>query len=98
MKKEAFKWSFVIIGIMILVSIVGAVLSFGGRYVNTAGERVIFEQSYQRSSAQETMKRNLESELATINGLLNGSTLTDTQRADLMANKAGIQLQLSTLD
>lgn len=98
MKTEAFKWSLVFIGLMVLISIVGAVLNFGGRYFGTVGERVIFEESYQRSAGQETMKRNLEGELATINRLLNSSTLTDTQRADLLANKAGIQHQLSTLD
>lgn len=85
-------WIFIAVLLALTVAVFTAL-----RFYGVAAERLIFEQSYQRSSAQDAKRLTLEAELASINSLLLGSSLTAEQRADAQAAKAAINLQLDAM-
>lgn len=84
------------IWILLLVFLTG-VAGFGLRYFGVVGERIIFENSYQKSASENAKRDSLEAELVGINSRLSGS-LTETQREDLMAQKRAVTFQLNKLE
>lgn len=89
-KREFGKWW---IWVLALIVITGAV-GFGMRFAGVAGDRIIFENSYQKAAADADRTATLEAELAQINALLRSNTLTEIERADLEAQRAAITVQL----
>lgn len=84
------------IWILLLIFLTGMTI-FGLRYFGVVGERIIFDNSYQKFSSENAKRDTLEAELAGINARLSGS-LTETQREDLMAQKRAVTFQLNKLD
>ncbi len=70
-----------------------------GKLFVTAVEREVFEQSYQRSAAEEARYNTLTAELAGVQARLSsGESLTDVQRDDLSAQAAALQIQIQMME
>lgn len=97
-KRDFGKW-WIWILVLFIVSIVALGLTrAGGLVFWTAVEREVFEQSYQRSAAQEARFNTLNAELIQAETLLRSNTLTETQEADARAQIAGIRAQLNAME
>lgn len=80
---------------ILLLIIVTSVAGFGLRYAGIFGERIIFENSYQKHSADDARQSGLEAELVGITARLRAGGLTQSQQADLEAQKASVTYQLN---
>lgn len=80
---------------VLLLIVITSVVGFGLRFTGVVGERIIFENSYQKDAADNAKRDMLEAELVGINARLRSGVLNETQRADLEANKAAVQFQLN---
>lgn len=80
---------------ILLLLLISAAAFWGLRAAGVFGERVVFENSYQKAASDSDKIRGLRAELEGINAQLRRTDLTQSQRADLQAKKAGIQYQLN---
>lgn len=83
---------------VLLLIVITCAVGFGLRFTGVVGERIIFENSYQKHSADQAKKNTLEAELAGINSRLRSGGLNETQRADLEAQKRAIEFQLNRMN
>lgn len=90
-KREFGGWWLWIVFLMLL----SVAAFFGLRMAGVFGERIVFENSYQKAASDDDKMRNLRAELASINAQLRRSDLTQQERSSLEAQKAGIEFQLA---
>ncbi len=91
-----FAWPFA--GLVIFLSVLGFGLNSVGLIGRTAVEREVFEQSYQRSAAQEARFNTMNAELTAVQARLAAGSLTDVQRADLQAQAAALTIQINQME
>ena len=99
-KKFVGKWIIWLWIIWLTVVIISAgILIFGARSVGlvgqTAVERVIFEQSYQKQAGDEARENTLRAELASVNAMLRDGTVSAAMKTTLRGKKAALEIQLS---
>lgn len=82
---------------ILLLIVVTVVVFFGLRFTGVVGERIIFEQSFQRQATEDARRDALRAELTAIETRLRSGELSDTQRADLEAQAAGVRYQLNSM-
>lgn len=94
-EKRAFGgwWVWVLALVVLSVIVLGAT-GAGLRIFGVAVEREVFEQSYQRSAAEEARLKTLNAELVGARARLQQGNLTTTQEADLRAQIAGLEAQI----
>ncbi len=85
------KW-WILIALLLFATVI---VGFGLRMVGVIGERVVFQNSYQKHSADNAKVRMLRSELAGIEARLSNGGLNEAQRSDLIQQKVGIEYQLN---
>lgn len=90
-KRNFAKWW---LWVLMLIAIT-VVCGFGLRAAGVFGERIVFENSYQKYSSDKARRSALEAELAGIDARLSSGGLTDVQRNDLQAQRAGVEFQLN---
>lgn len=97
-KKEFAGWWLWVL-LLVIVSI-GAlsITGFGSRFLSVTADRVIFENSYQKSAADKAKQSALQSQLSEIEARLRSSNLTDEMRVDLEAQASGMRVQLNALE
>lgn len=94
-EKKAFgKWWVWVLALVVLSVVVLGATGAGLRIFGVAVEREIFEQSYQRSAAEEARLNTLNAELVGARTRLQQGGLTATQEADLRAQIAGLEAQI----
>lgn len=93
-KREFGKWWLWVLLLVMITAIAGFALRGAGVF----GGRIIFENSYQKHSADNARRSALEAELVGINTRLQSGDLTETQRSDLKAQRAAVQFQLNKVD
>ena len=79
---------------IILLAVFLNLFGLGMKTLNTAGERVIFEHSYQKFAADKARANILRAELSKINILLRSAIPDSVDETDLLARKATIEVQL----
>ena len=89
-------WFWVLLLIIISIIALGA-LNVGQRVFGVAAERIIFENSIQRSQAEKTERSILESQLREIEVRLRDSTLTESERIDLKAHQANLRSRINSM-
>jgi len=98
-KKEFGKWWVWVLALFVLTIVVLGLVGAGGKIFSTAVEREVFEQSYQRSAAEEARYNTMKAELTGVETRLrSGGNLTDVQRSDLEAQAAGLRVQINTME
>jgi len=85
-KKDFGTWWFFILVLIVLSGIVFTAMKVGG----TAAERVIFENSYQKSASDKKQMNTWQAQLAAINSRL----VSDPTNANLNAQKAMLEIQI----
>lgn len=97
-RKEFRRWgrtaTWVVAFAFVVLTIIGGVLHASGKLFNTAVEREVFEQSYQRSAAETQRFNTLTAELEGAEARLSAGNLNDVQRADLEAHAAALRIQI----
>lgn len=84
---------------ILLLIIITSFSFFGLRYFGVVGERIIFENSYQKDAAENAKRNMLEAELAGINSRLSSSSsLTEIELDDLKSQKRAVQYQLNSME
>ena len=79
-----------------VVSVAGFWLRSAGLIGSTVVERVVFENSYQRSAALEERIATDEAALVEINAQLQNESLDDGTKANLAAQAAAARVRIST--
>jgi len=92
-------WRFLPIAVIALVVL--SVVTFGLRSAGLIGstvvERKVFEESYQRSESLKSGLATYEAQLAEINAMLSSGNIDANTKANLIAQKAGLKVRISTL-
>jgi len=83
---------FIVLGVIVFA------LNSAGVIGRTIVERAVFEQSYQRSAAEEARLNTFTAELAGIEARLGAGNLTDVQRDDLSAQAAALRIQINQME
>jgi len=96
-KKFLGKWWVWITFLIIVSSIAFGALKYLGIYGTTVAERIIFENSYQKTAADKKAKNIYSAQLAEIEYRLNGE-LDDNVRSDLNAQAAMLRVQSRALN
>lgn len=98
--KKAFGGWFVwLLALFVLAIVVFGIVGAGGKIFSTAVEREVFEQSYQRSAAEEARYNTMKAELTGVETRLrSGGNLTEVQRSDLEAQAAALRVQINTME
>lgn len=81
---------------VLLLVIVTGVVAMGLRVAGVATERVIFENSYQKSAGDTARLNTMRAELVAIEARLRSGNLDEVQRSDLEAQAAGVRFQLNS--
>ena len=94
--KEMSLWFIFGIGLIAIAIIVFSIMGYMGRYTKTVVERKVFEQSYQKQSADKNREKNYRAQLAKINVMLNDPNISEDRKNNLLAQKAMIEVQLNS--
>mgnify|MGYP006935363369 CR=1 FL=1 len=93
-KKVITSWWFYFLGLILITIIVGSFMKYFGMIGKTVAERVIFENSYQRSETMKSREIGYLVQLSQINSML--ATETDPEKINyLKAQEAMLNTQLS---
>ena len=86
-------WLWITLLLALSILIIGLVgyVTIAGR---TVGERIIFEQSFQRKAGDRERFRLLQAELANIEQQLKRTDLTEGQRANLRGQRSALKIRL----
>jgi len=95
-KKDANSWIRWVLFWVILLGVGATAAGYMGLYTGTVVERVVFKESYQRSSAFEAKIAGYEAQLTEINLQLRDTTLSPSARKNLKTSAAGLRVQLNT--
>lgn len=94
-RKLFTRWWIWALGMLVIAIIVLGMTGFAGRWIGVTGDRIIFDSSYQKQSADRARVDALEAEAAQIGARLSNPVgLSDNEVADLKANLAAIEFQL----
>lgn len=97
-KKYFGGWWIWILLLVIFTMVALTALRAGGLVFWTAVEREVFEQSYQRSAAEQAKFNMLNAELTGAETRLRSGGLTASQRSDLEAQAAALRLQINAME
>lgn len=87
------KYFFYTILFMLGIGFVG----FFFKFLNVAGDNVIFENSYQKKSAENGKYNSLMAEKTGLRSRLNNPSLTPTQRSNIKAQLSAVNYQLNAM-
>jgi len=94
-KKEFGKWWIFILALIVLTIGVLTMTGYIGKVANTAIDREVMEQSYQKQAGDNARNKTYRAQLAQINSKLNSGTLDAGTKAELEAQKAMLEVQLA---
>jgi cell division protein FtsB len=94
-KKEFGKWWIFILALIVLTIGVLTMTGYIGKVANTAIDRKVMEQSYQKQAGDNARNKTYRAQLAHINSKLNSGTLDAGTKAELEAQKAMLEVQLA---
>lgn len=93
-KKIITSWWFYFLGLILITIIVGSFMKYFGMIGKTVVERVVFENSYQRSETMKSREMGYLVQLSQVNSML--ATETDPEKINyLKAQEAMLNTQLS---
>ncbi|MBC8395880.1 MAG: hypothetical protein H8E16_02125 [Flavobacteriales bacterium] len=93
-KKIITSWWFYFLGLILITIIVGSFMKYFGMIGKTVVERVVFENSYQRSETMKSREIGYLVQLSQVNSML--ATETDPEKINyLKAQEAMLNTQLS---
>ncbi len=96
-KKYVAGWWLWILLLVVVSFMVLGTLNMFGLFGRTVGERIIFENSYQKHSADKAKRNRLEAELMGIDSRLRGN-VSETIRANLEAQRSAVLFQLNAME
>jgi hypothetical protein len=82
---------FAAISLIITMFVITSLLRFG----SVAVDRVVMENSYQKTAADKARTKMLNAELIGINSALSDPRITDQERTELLQKQKSIQYQLN---
>lgn len=93
-KKIITSWWFYFLGLILITIIFGSFMKYFGMIGKTVVERVVFENSYQRSETMKSREMGYLVQLSQVNSML--ATETDPEKINyLKAQEAMLNTQLS---
>ena len=93
-RREAKRWWFWGLGLVVVTAIIFAGLSAAGIIFQTEVERRTFERSYQKKAGDKQKIATLEAQLAEINSQLSDPKLDPAVARNFKAQRAAIRVQL----
>ncbi len=94
--KEYWKWLWIGIASLIVLSLIGFVLNSAGLFGRTVVERKVFENSYQRTESIKAQIATDEAVLAEIERKLMNPELTESTKANLEAQLSAARIRIAT--
>ncbi len=91
-KKYFGGWWVWVVFLLIVTGIIGTGLKYAGIIGTTVVERVVFENSYQKSEADKTARTVYSAQLAQLRGKLNNPNLDSGTRAEIQAQIDSINI------
>lgn len=93
-RREARRWWFWGIGLIAAAAIIFTTLNYAGVFGGTVVERVVFEESYQRSAGLERQIATYNAQIAELEGQLINPNLDDAAKANINSQLAALRIQL----
>lgn len=97
-KRDFGKWWVWVLFLTVISALTFFTLSAVGLIGQTAIQREVFEQSYQRSAAEDAKLATFKAERIAIQAQLRRSDLGPSLRADYEAQLAAINFQINTIE
>ena len=97
-KRFVAGWFFWFVLLMVGASVIFGGLRAVGLIGQTAVERMVFEQSYQRQAGDNAKLNTFLAEKAALESLLRSQSITDAERADYQAQLSAINIQINSLE
>jgi len=96
-KKEINSWIRYTLGWVIIIIAIFSVLNYIGIIGSTVVERKVFENSYQKVSADNKAERIYSAQLAEVNSMLDETDIDSDTRQDLRRQAALLRVQLNSI-
>lgn len=94
--KEFWRWFWIAIAAIIVLSIVGFGMNSAGLFGRTVVERKVFENSYQRTESIKAQIATDEAVLAEIERKLRNPELSESTKANLEAQSSAARIRIAT--